>query len=138
VIVATGIGLPVHSVLPPWVTKVGWACVIGSAAFAAAVRYEISTLPEWEVRAGFIDFFFPGPRAIAMLLWELAHVWVVFVAVALVISTTRGRSPTSRDWLLVISLLAGLLSGGILVGELTAKGVDIGVPGVDHHWRQWF
>jgi len=106
--------------------------------FAAAVWNEIAALPSLDFQAGVIDFFLPGPRALAMLLWELGHVWLVVLAVALVLGKRRAGHLRSRDRILLISLLAGVLSAGILYGELEAKGVTIGIPGVDHHLGWWF
>jgi hypothetical protein len=111
---------------------------VGCAAFAGAVRYEIATLPPWEIQGGFIDFFLPSPRGLAMLLWELGHLWLLVLAVALIVNWRRGGVFKSRDRLLLLSLLAGLLGGGILVGELAKRGVNIGIPGVDHHWGRLF
>jgi len=116
----------------------GWASVAGCGAFAAAVRYEIATLPSWEVQAGIIDYFLPGPRALAMLLWELGHLWLVGLAAAFILAKRRGGHIRSRDRLLLVSLFAGVLSAGILYSELEARGVTIGIPGVDHHWGWWF
>jgi hypothetical protein len=124
--------------VPAWIGLVGWACVLGSAGFAVAVRHEIATLPAWEIKGGFIDFFLPGPRAVAMLLWELGHLWLLVIAVTLLVNKKRGCTLRSRDRLLLLSLLAGLIAGGVLVGELAERGVHIGIPGVDHHWGQIF
>jgi hypothetical protein len=123
--------------VPSWVSIVGWISVAGCVGFSAAVWYEVTTLPSWDIQAGVIDFFLPGPRALAMLLWELAHVWLVVLVVALVLGKRRVRRIRSRDRLLLISLLGGVLSGGILYGELAARGVTIGIPGVDHHLGSW-
>jgi hypothetical protein len=124
--------------VPTWISVVGWVSVAGCAAFAAATRYEIATLPQWEIQGGIIDFFLPGPRALAMLLLELGHLWLVVVAVTLVLGKKRACHIRSRDRLLMICLLAGVISGGILFGELEARGVTIGIPGIDHHWGWWF
>ena len=97
--------------VPTWISVVGWTSVAGCAAFAAATRYEIATLPSWEIQGGIIDFFLPGPRALSMLLWELGHFWLVVVAVAIILGKRRGGYLRPRDRLLMISLVAGCSAG---------------------------
>ena len=124
----------VNPALPRWVRGIGWICAAGSVAFTLAVRDQIATLPPREVQGGFIDFVLPGPHAVAMLLWELGHVWLLLVLVMLFVGKKPGGVLATRDWLLVLGLAVGLLTGGLLVAELSQRGVCIGIPGVDHHW----
>jgi hypothetical protein len=121
-----------------WVSIVGWTCAAGSVAFALVVRNQVAMLPAREIHGGFIDFFLPGPHAIAMLLWELGHPWLVLCVALLLVGKKRGRTFRMSDGLLVLGLTVGLVTGGLLVAELGQRGVGIGIPGVDHSWGRVF
>jgi hypothetical protein len=104
------------------------------------VRWQLELLPAWakgQIQGGFIDLFLPSPGAIAMVLWEFSHVWVVVVALALLWSKKRHLPISAPERILLVSMVGGLFLAGVLVAELQANGVSIGVPGIDHHLGWW-
>jgi hypothetical protein len=123
---------PAPTPLPRWVTRIGWACVAGCCVFSAAVAGEILEVGDREVMGGITDFFLPSPQALSMLLWELSLIWIVVVAIQLIRLKRRSAILRSRDVTLALSLALGFAVCRVLIGILGAKGVRIGIPGVDH------
>ena len=119
---------PASPTLPLWATRIGWACVAGGLVFCAAVLAEIIELPSQGVWSGVVDFFFPGPRAIAMLLWQLGQVWLFVLAFQATQLRRRGGHLRSQDSLLLAGLPSILVCGWALVWHLGSKGMRIGMP----------
>jgi hypothetical protein len=119
---------------------VGWMCVVGSASFAWVVRQELAEVPTWgigEISGGIIDVFLPSPQAIAMVLWEFAHLWILVVGLALLRAKVQHVALRPRDRVVTMSMVASLLAAGLLFGALGRQGVTMGVPGIDHSWGWW-
>jgi len=123
-----------------WIRLVGWACVAGSAGACVVIWRAIGEVRSWHfgpVSGGFIDVSLPSPAAIAIVLWELGHIWVIVLAAAIVRGKLRHLPLVASERVLLASLVGAVIAAGILDGELLHLGVTIGVPGVDHHLGWW-
>ena len=116
------------AILPRWATGIGWACVAGSLVFSTGGAAEIAELPPYEIWGGVVDFFFPGPIALGMLLWRLGHIWIVVLALQSVQLKRKDGSLRNRDRLLLGGLPTAVGVGWALASYLASNGMRIATP----------